>query len=273
MGFALLLVAITVVGVTLIIFARGSYRAAAVSSPKVNLPGSPGDHFHNAFGIYLCDKFIEPLSDAGPDTTGIHSHADGLIHIHPYLQSSSGGNAQMGKFFEMVGLEATGQKVVLPAGSTEKKKTWQSGKDTCNVGDKAKKKTEKGQWVLLEYPPQAGPETVPTVHKEGFDGLSIRTDGQAWTMAFLPASQVDSVASKRKGDLLPPSMEELKNPSDQLEPDGSGAPGSGDQGVVPPVTGESVPAPIKPPTDAAPTDAAPSTAAPTEKAPATSAAG
>ncbi|MEZ5373733.1 MAG: hypothetical protein R2704_13615 [Microthrixaceae bacterium] len=269
-GFTLLLVAIAVVGITLVFFARGSYRAAAVASPRVNLPGSAGDHYHNAIGIYLCDKFIEPLSDAGPDTSGIHSHDDGLIHIHPYLQSAAGNNAVMGKFFEMVGLEATGDEVVLPESSAEEQKTWTSGSDTCTVDEE----DVSGQWVLLEYPAQAGPDTEPEVHTDGFADLPIRTDGQAWTLAFLPEDEVDTVATERKGELLPPSMDTLKNPGDVLEPDGSGIPGSEDQGI--PAETEEVPTTAEgdatessdtPTTDAATDDAA------TDEAPSTSADG
>ena len=263
-GFTMLLVAIALVGLVLVGFARQSYRGAADASPKVNLPGSAGDHYHNAFGVYLCDRFIEPLSDAGPDTSGIHSHADGLIHIHPYLQSSAGDNAVLGKFFEMIGLEASSDEVVLPAGSAEKEKTWKSGTTTCEVGDGKDAKKEKGQWVLLEYPAQAGPDTEPIVHTDGFDGLPVRTDGQAWTLAFLPEKQIDTVAAKRKGDLLPPSVETLKNPGDELEPDGGG---------IPPAGGENVPTDISVPTGDAPATGGDTAPAPAQTAPATTAAG
>ena len=230
-GFTLLLVAIAIVGLVLTGFARQSYRGSADASPKVNLPGSAGDHYHNAFGVYLCDRFIEPLSDAGPDTSGIHSHDDGLIHIHPYLQSSAGDNAVMGKFFEMIGLQATGDEVVLPASSAEKEKTWKSGSTTCKVGDGKDAKKEKGQWVLLEYPAQAGPDTEPIVHTDGFDGLPVRTDGQAWTLAFLPKKQIDDVAEKRKGDLLPPSIEALKSPESDVEPGQENLPTGGGEEI------------------------------------------
>lgn len=186
-------------------------------APRVNLPGSPGDHFHNAFGIYLCDQFIEPLPDPGPDTTGIHSHSDGLIHIHPYLQSSAGTNAVISKFFEMVDLQASADLVELPRNIPGKFKTWKSGTSSCEgPGNHA----AIGRWVLLEYPPKAGLKTEPEVHTEGFADLPLRTDGQAWTLAFLPESEVADIALERKGELLPPSMEVLSNPGDELEPDG-----------------------------------------------------
>lgn len=51
--------------------------------------GHPGlaDHWHSAYSIYVCDE-ISPwvyFDDSGQDTTGIHSHGDGLIHIHPFV--------------------------------------------------------------------------------------------------------------------------------------------------------------------------------------------
>jgi hypothetical protein len=107
-------------------------------------------------------------------------------------------------------------------------------------------KKEKGQWVLLEYPAQAGPDTEPIVHTDDFGELPVRTDGQAWTLAFLPEKQIDNVAEKRKGDLLPPSIEALKNPDNEQEPG---------QGDLPANPGENIPTDVTVPAgdDPAPT--------------------
>ena len=37
------------------------------------------------------------------DPDGIHSHGDGLIHIHPFNSSATGRRAQLGKCFEAFG--------------------------------------------------------------------------------------------------------------------------------------------------------------------------
>ena len=35
---------------------------------------------------------------AGTQNAGIHSHGDGLIHTHPFVQSEAGNNATLGKY-------------------------------------------------------------------------------------------------------------------------------------------------------------------------------
>ena len=264
-GFTLLLVVIVIVGLVLTAFARSAYRDVSGAAPRMASDTAEGDRYRNAFGIYLCDRFIEPLADVKTDTTGIHSHDDGLIHIHPSQPSSAGSGAVIGKFFDAVGLEATPDVVVLPEGADAKEKTWTSGTTTCKVGDGKDAKKEKGQWALLEYPAQAGPDTEPIVHTDDFGELPVRTDGQAWTLAFLPEKQIDNVAEKRKGDLLPPSIEALKNPDNEQEPG---------QGDLPANPGENIPTDVTVPAgdDPAPTtgETAPTTAA---TAPVTTAAG
>ena len=123
-GFTLLLVVIVIVGLVLTAFARSAYRDVSGAAPRMASDTAEGDRYRNAFGIYLCDRFIEPLADVKTDTTGIHSHDDGLIHIHPSQPSSAGSGAVIGKFFDAVGLEATPDVVVLPEGADAKEKTW-----------------------------------------------------------------------------------------------------------------------------------------------------
>ncbi len=68
--------------------------------------GSPiiGDHWHAAYGIYVCGQFLPPLTDTGPDRLGIHTHADGLIHLHPFATTVTGSRANLGAFADQVGM-------------------------------------------------------------------------------------------------------------------------------------------------------------------------
>lgn len=63
-----------------------------------------GDHWHAAYGIFVCDNFLGPIPDQ-TDPEGIHTHGDGIIHIHPFGPSASGANATMGKFFDAVSID------------------------------------------------------------------------------------------------------------------------------------------------------------------------
>lgn len=87
--FPVSVAAIVVIGVLIVGFARSTNSTSAEVAPKV------GDHFHAAYGIYVCDKFLDPLTDPGGDTLGIHTHGDGIIHIHPFGGAAAGKNATL----------------------------------------------------------------------------------------------------------------------------------------------------------------------------------
>lgn len=62
------------------------------------------DHWHNAFGLFVCGEFLpDPQGDFDP--VGIHSHQDGLIHIHPWKESATGENATLGLFAETLDID------------------------------------------------------------------------------------------------------------------------------------------------------------------------
>ena len=50
------------------------------------------DHWHAAYGMYVCDHFLPPVTDAKEDVLGIHTHGEGVIHIHPFSAAASGDN-------------------------------------------------------------------------------------------------------------------------------------------------------------------------------------
>ena len=69
-------------------------KASTGSAPRV------GDHWHIAWGVYVCDKFIKLPEPTGNDPVGIHTHGDGLIHAHPFSEKAAGKNATLARFFE-----------------------------------------------------------------------------------------------------------------------------------------------------------------------------
>ena len=94
--------------------------AEASGGPKV------GDHWHMAFGIWNCGKW-EPSPAAGDDPIGIHTHGDGLIHIHPFVSAAAGANAVLAKFLDIEKIKVTSAEIdfngrALKAGTTCKGK-------------------------------------------------------------------------------------------------------------------------------------------------------
>jgi hypothetical protein len=89
--------------------------------PKVN-----ADHWHAAIGVYQCDHFAPNIKDSGTDPHGIHTHGDGVVHIHPFDRTASGENATLKVFADTVGMKLTATSFRLPGDS----KTYQDG-ETC----------------------------------------------------------------------------------------------------------------------------------------------
>lgn len=80
-------------------------------------PVANRDHWHAIYGVYDCTtKSYLPPFQSEVDEFGIHSHQDGLIHIHPWFDSSAGENAQLGLFFETMGIEVTESGITLENG-------------------------------------------------------------------------------------------------------------------------------------------------------------
>ena len=108
---AMLLVAL--LGVVLILVAR-SERAD-------NAPAGPprlGDHWHSLYTIYECDDFVADLypNDVN-DFSGIHTHGDGLIHIHPFHTGVTGQFATVGAFMNEIEVLFDDSTLELPDGT------------------------------------------------------------------------------------------------------------------------------------------------------------
>ena len=71
-----------------------------------------------------------------PDPGGIHTHQDGVIHIHPFQTATTGRNARLSDFFGQTGLDVTSNKIQLPddpALGDNSGKTFENG-DECPDG-------------------------------------------------------------------------------------------------------------------------------------------
>jgi hypothetical protein len=69
-----------------------------------------GDHIHAALGISVCGFPVEnapafEFRDGSETKAGLHSHGDGLIHIHPFAEDEAGDEATVGRYMEYGGWE------------------------------------------------------------------------------------------------------------------------------------------------------------------------
>ncbi|MEE9415782.1 MAG: hypothetical protein V3V01_10895 [Acidimicrobiales bacterium] len=113
LGFPSAMVVVVILGVLLVVYAR-STRDASANSPSLR------DHWHSAYAVWDCEQeSFENQFTSDYDPRGIHSHSDGLLHIHPFSSSVTGEDANLGVFFEAmrVDLDPGDGVLTLPDGS------------------------------------------------------------------------------------------------------------------------------------------------------------
>lgn len=164
--FPSVMAAVIIVGTLLVVYGRSQRTDSAKADPPV----ANVDHWHTAYGVYICDKFIDPITDQA-DELGIHTHGDGVIHVHPFYSSSSGTNARLKLFFDTTKTKISNDKLEL--GSLG---TWEEGKDKC--GDK----DAELQVKVWKSPSDPSPETF----FQNFGSIRFLNDREVMTIAFVP---------------------------------------------------------------------------------------
>lgn len=157
--FLVTVTVVVVVGIVGVVLAaglldrEGSTAAAAPSPPTTENPS--GDHWHAAFAVNVCGEWLsnpaefETAAGNAGVRTGIHTHGDGFIHIHPFFASEGGDNATLGKYLEYGGWSASPGSIEMWQGPSfdPAKSTWESG-DRCPDADGNAGKGEPGRVVF-----------------------------------------------------------------------------------------------------------------------------
>jgi hypothetical protein len=138
---------VAVVGIVLVIWTVVGRRDTASAAPRAGDPatGQAGDHWHASLDVNVCNAWepaapaFETEADNASIRVGIHSHGDGLIHIHPFNSSESGSNATVGRFFKYGGWSASSDSLDLWNGNDGKPIQVKNG-STCTAADGTKTK-------------------------------------------------------------------------------------------------------------------------------------
>ena len=162
---------IVVLGVGLIGFAANDRKSDAQVPPIVNQ-----DHWHAAFGVYICGEF-QPNPPLFESPVGIHTHDDGVIHIHPTSSGGAGENATLGVFLDGANIKLSDSKLTM------NDKTWEEGKDQCDGKD--------GELVVAQWKDVQDPDTKPAIILRDFDDIRFRENGEGYTIAFVPEGTTD----------------------------------------------------------------------------------
>lgn len=145
--FPLAVAIVVVLGLALVVYARQSRPAADASAPTVT------DHWHHAYGFYLCDTWfqltgaLEEVTATGYANTdfartGIHSHDDGIIHWHPFTSAAVGSRATLGVFLENYGVKLSNTKLEFPEAQRprlphqQETGVFEEGETSCSIDGK-----------------------------------------------------------------------------------------------------------------------------------------
>ena len=161
---------IMVLGVALVAFAANDRKSEADVPPII------GQHWHAAVGFYICDAFEADLPEF-ESRVGIHTHGDGVIHIHPSSSGGAGENATLGEFLEGAGVTLTDTELTIGDN------TWNEGDDKC--GD------EDAELVVAQWKDVESTDDEPALIRRDFDSIRFRDDGEGYTIAFVPEGTTD----------------------------------------------------------------------------------
>lgn len=192
-GLGLILVA----GIAAIVFVSQNRESNLGVAPEASI-----DHWHSAFTINNCGVDLPPTSNfAAP--AGLHTHGDGLLHIHPFSPAVSGSNATVGAFFEAYDAEVTDES--FTSGFADPVPTTLSEADGCGGEDATL------QLAVWDNP--FLPDEEPRIITENIADYHFDRGGQAITLALVPdGSEIPRPPQDRLNQLLETGPGDIENP-------------------------------------------------------------
>lgn len=161
---------VVVLGLALVVYAREDRRNQLMEFPQLS------DHIHQSFGVYACGEWLQDIP--GFNTrVGIHTHTDGVIHVHPHSELGVGANATLGRYFENA-REEGGFDVSLSDSKLEYfGQTFEEGKTECEGVDDPQLRV--AYWKNVQFT-----EDDPMIWSGDFKGLRLNEDGAGLTIYF-----------------------------------------------------------------------------------------
>ena len=170
-AFPLAITVVVILGVLLVGWARSNREAT--SAPRL------GDHWHSVYDVYVCTGPVtgvfrqKIIVETDPD--GIHTHGDGLIHIHPFSANATGDDATLGKFFEAFGGYISDSAIRLDTGEVIEEGIDCGGKPTV--------------LTVARFDAQDR-QRDPQVYTEDLADIQFLKNLEAFTIALVPAGEI-----------------------------------------------------------------------------------
>lgn len=215
-GFPMLIAAIFLLGGVLVAYSY-STRDGEIRPRQLD------DHWHSPYGVWDCvtGDFL-PVFTSTRDEAGIHSHQDGVIHIHPFLERTAGRNANINAFLGEMGLAGneasiSEEAINLPDGTRLEAGVECDGEPAIIQVARWRRSSQLGR--------------DPVIYTENLGEVRFLSDQEAFTFARAP-----------EGADIPPPPEDRVEQGRQLSPFSVLDPFNtvpGDPDYVPPDAGHS----------------------------------
>ena len=198
LGFPAIIAVIIVLGVALVAFAANNRETSA--RPRQN-----EDHWHSPYAVWDCvnggvadDPVFEPVFESTRDEEGIHSHQDGVIHIHPFFDRTSGDNAQVRAFMREMGGAITEEAIEMPDGrilGVEEERTILDDEGNPVLDEDGNVQTETvpvecdGEPVIIQvarWRRSSQLERDPVIYTENLEEVMFLADQEAFVFARAP---------------------------------------------------------------------------------------
>lgn len=145
---------------------------AAEGGPRLNR-----DNWRAAYGVWDCAEgdsgaWLPIYQTIVPDPLGIHSHQDGLIHIHPFSPDAAGPRAQLEDFLTTMGAAITDDSLIVEGGRV-------LTEDTDCAGEPA-------VIQVLRWNHATDLDSEPDIFTEDMGEVPFANDGELWILARAP---------------------------------------------------------------------------------------
>jgi plastocyanin len=188
---------VPVVGIIFVVF--GVLALLFITRSATGAPRIGRDHWHATYTYFVCGE----KQPAAPTwEAGVHTHGDGVIHIHPFFASEEGAGARLTKWFEYGGGKLDSDEIRMPGSSV----TYKNG-DECPDGSVGEVQVfvnsqklndweryipKDGDRVRMEFgPPQDQyqlEDRIVLPEEQATRTVEVNVSGNEATSAFDPAS-------------------------------------------------------------------------------------
>ena len=163
---------IVVLGVSLVVYARNDRQ----NEDRGGVPQLE-DHIHQAVAVNICGEELEVVPEWEPSPIGIHTHGDGVMHIHPFSDLGVGANATLGRFIKSARDEGDLDFSLSDSKLEYLGETYEEGKTECEG-------VEDPQLRVAFWKDVQDEASLPEVTTGDFEELRLSENGGGYTIFY-----------------------------------------------------------------------------------------